>query len=59
MPDKKQNEGFPNKETKEEHQRTEKAFEEAEHDIKNDPDFQQNENEDLDEGELARKEGHP
>lgn len=35
------------------------AFEEAENDIENDPDLKQNEDEDLDEGELARKEGHP
>ncbi|HXR83907.1 MAG TPA: hypothetical protein VN722_06335 [Hanamia sp.] len=45
--------------TKEEQQRTEKAFEQAEEDIEKDPDMQPDINEDLDEGELARKEGHP
>jgi len=35
------------------------AFDEAENDIEKDPDFKPDENEDLDEGELARKEGHP
>ena len=35
------------------------AFEEAENDIENDPELKQKEDEDLDEGELARKEGHP
>ncbi|HEY5369873.1 MAG TPA: hypothetical protein VIJ75_12880 [Hanamia sp.] len=35
------------------------AFEQAEEDIENDPETKLNEDEDLDEGELARKEGHP
>jgi hypothetical protein len=35
------------------------AFEQAEKDIEKDPDFRPDEDEDLDEGELARKEGHP
>jgi hypothetical protein len=35
------------------------AFEEAEHDIDQDPDLKPDADADLDEGELARKEGHP
>ena len=35
------------------------AFEEAEHDIELDPDLKPDADADLDEGELARKEGHP
>lgn len=35
------------------------AFGQAEKDIEKDPDFRPDEDEDLDEGELARKEGHP
>lgn len=35
------------------------AYEQAENDIDKDPEFKPDENEDLDEGELARKEGHP
>ncbi|MEO8854284.1 MAG: hypothetical protein ABI359_10915 [Ginsengibacter sp.] len=35
------------------------SFEEAEKDIAKDPDFNMSDEEDLDEGELARKEGHP
>ena len=35
------------------------AYEQAENDIEKDPDLKPDENEDLDEGELARKEGHP
>lgn len=35
------------------------AFEQAEKDIEKDPEFQSHKDEDLDEGELARKEGHP
>lgn len=35
------------------------AFEQAEEDIGNDPETKLNEDKDLDEGELARKEGHP
>ena len=34
------------------------AHEEADKDISKDPDFKADENADLDEGELARKEGH-
>ena len=37
----------------------EEAFEQAQDDLAKDPDFKPDENEDLDEGELARKEGHP
>lgn len=35
------------------------SFEQAEKDISKDPDLNMSEDEDLDEGELARKEGHP
>lgn len=35
------------------------AYEAAEHDIEKDLDFKPDAGEDLDEGELARKEGHP
>ncbi len=35
------------------------AFDEAENDIDKDPDFKPDGDKDLDEGELARKEGHP
>lgn len=35
------------------------AFEQAENDISKDPDLDMDNDEDLDEGELARKEGHP
>jgi hypothetical protein len=35
------------------------AFEQAQDDLAKDPEFQPHEDEDLDEGELARKEGHP
>lgn len=38
---------------------SERAFEQAEKDISRDPDMKPDGNEDLDEGELARKEGHP
>lgn len=40
-------------------ERVKEAFEQAESDIERDPDLKPDENEDLDEGELARKEGHP
>jgi hypothetical protein len=43
----------------EEHKRTEAAFEKAEEDIEKDPDMDLGDHPDLDEGELARKEGHP
>ena len=42
-----------------EHKRNEEAFEEAEEDIGKDPDMNLGNETDLDEGELARKEGHP
>ena len=35
------------------------SFEQAEKDIEKDPDLDMSNEEDLDEGELARKEGHP
>ena len=35
------------------------AHKQADKDISRDPDFQPDEDADLDEGELARKEGHP
>jgi hypothetical protein len=60
MPEKNfENKGLQNQQSKKEHQRTEEAFEQAEQDIEKDPDMQRDENDDLDEGELARKEGHP
>lgn len=40
------------------HKRNEEAFEEAEKDIEKDPDMDLGDETDLDEGELARKEGH-
>ena len=43
----------------EEHKRNEEAFEQAEEDIEKDPDMDPGNESDLDEGELARKEGHP
>jgi hypothetical protein len=60
MPDKniEENELQKNNAGKE-HQQTEKAFEQAEEDIEKDPDMRPDEDENLDEGELARKEGHP
>lgn len=42
---------------KEEH--IKEAFEQAEKDLEQDPDMKPGKNEDLDEGELARKENHP
>lgn len=36
-----------------------KAFDQAEEDIENDPETKLDADDDLDEGELARKEGHP
>ena len=35
------------------------AFDQAEKDIEEDPEFRPDEDKDLDEGELAKKEGHP
>ncbi len=42
-----------------ERSRTKKAFVQAENDMEKDPELEPDENEDLDEGELARKVGHP
>ncbi len=39
--------------------KTEEAFEQAEADIEKDPEMDLDKLSDLDEGELARKEGHP
>ncbi|MEO8822522.1 MAG: hypothetical protein ABI366_03030 [Ginsengibacter sp.] len=41
------------------HKKNEEAFEQAEEDIEQDPDMDLGDKTDLDEGELARKEGHP
>lgn len=49
---KKGNQDDKNKHSKE-------AFDQAEEDIENDPETKLNADDDLDEGELARKEGHP
>jgi hypothetical protein len=49
----------PKKHPEDKREHTEEAFEQAEEDMEQDPDLQPDENEDLDEGELARKEGHP
>jgi len=63
MPDKyfsKENKEREEKEAaadKEEH--VKEAFEEAQKDLEKDPDMKLDKNEDLDEGELAKKEGHP
>jgi len=35
------------------------AFDQAQKDIEKDPEFRLDEDKDLDEGELAKKEGHP
>jgi hypothetical protein len=43
----------------EEHKRNEEAFDQAEADIEKDPEMDLGNEPDLDEGELARKEGHP
>jgi hypothetical protein len=45
--------------SQEEKKNSKKAFDQAEKDIESDPGTKLNEDEDLDEGELARKEGHP
>ena len=42
-----------------EHKKAEEAFEQAEEDIEKDPELNLDSLSDLDEGELARKEGHP
>ena len=42
-----------------ERKKAEKAFEQAEEDIEKDPEMDLDKLSDLDEGELARKEGHP
>jgi hypothetical protein len=47
------------KKAAEKQEHTEEAFEQAEKDISKDSDFKPDDTEDLDEGELARKEGHP
>ena len=63
MPDKNFSE--ENKKRKEEKASIDKkehvkdAYDQAENDMEKDPDFVPEKNEDLDEGELARKEGHP
>lgn len=63
MPDKNFSE--ENKKRKEqqasvnEDEHVKEAYEEAEHDIERDPDLKPDADADLDEGELARKEGHP
>jgi hypothetical protein len=49
----------PKKNPIDERAHTKEAFEQAEEDIEKDPEMEPQENEDLDEGELARKEGHP
>jgi hypothetical protein len=63
MPDKKLTEENKNikkqNDSSDENEHVEEAFEEAEKDIEKDPEFKHDEDEDLNEGELARKEGHP
>lgn|GEM_PF-1483083 len=49
----------PKKDPVDEQLHTHEAFEQAEEDIGKDPEMKPDKNEDLDEGELARKEGHP
>ena len=49
----------PKKNPEDERLHTEEAFEQAEEDIEKDPDMDLGDEPDLDEGELARKEGHP
>lgn len=51
-PEKKDSSELKDKKVKE-------AFKQAETDIEKDPQFQPDEDADLDEGELAKKEGHP
>ena len=61
MSDKKnteQNKGSE-KEMSTEAEKVNDAFTEAEKDIEKDPEFRPDDDKDLDEGELARKEGHP
>ncbi len=63
MPDKNFSE--ENKKRKEEEaainkkEHVKEAFEQAQEDLEKDPEFKVGEDEDLDEGELANKEGHP
>jgi len=61
MPDKdlQQNKKDPVIKNPEEHKRNLEAFEEAEEDIEKDPDMDLGDHPDLDEGEVARQEGHP
>ena len=63
MPDKrfsKENEDAKKeRELRDKKEHVEEAYEQAEKDIEKDPEFKHDEDEDLDEGELARKEGHP
>jgi len=61
MPDKdfKETKKDPVIKNPEEHIKNEKAFEQAEEDIEHDPDMDIDKGTDLDEGEQARKEGHP
>jgi hypothetical protein len=61
MPDKdfKETKKDPVIKDPEEHKKNEQAFEQAEEDIEHDPDMEIDKETDLDEGELARKEGHP
>lgn len=45
--------------SKDKNEHVKEAYKEAEKDIEKDQKLKLNEDEDLDEGELARKEGHP
>lgn len=40
-------------------EKVDEAFQQAQDDLEKDPDFKPDDDADLDEGELARKEGHP
>lgn len=55
----RKNESPKKENSEEENKKSKNAFEQAEEDIENDPETELNKDEDLDEGELARKEGHP
>ena len=61
MPDKElqQNKKDPVIKNPEEYKKNLEAFEKAEEDIEKDPSMDLGDKPDLDEGELARKEGHP
>ena len=63
MTDKKSSQGDKNSKQenppKDKDEHVKEAFEQAEKDIEKDPGLQTDNDEDLDEGELARKEGHP